>query len=385
MNRILRVGIVAGEASGDILGAGLIVALREIYPNAEFVGIGGEQMVARGMVSFYPLDRLSVMGLVDPLKRLPELLRMRRNLVRHFQIEPPDIFIGIDSPDFNLGIELKLQRIGIPTAHYVSPSVWAWRQGRVAKIAQAVKLMLTLFPFEAAFYREHRVPVAFVGHPLADELALEPNTDAARELLQCGDGRVIAVLPGSRSGEIALLGPIFLQAAVAIVQQYPDCEVLIPAANSERHQQLRALLGELDAAPEVLGRIRLLQGQSQLAMTAADVVLMTSGTTTLEAMLLKKPMVVAYKLSPLSYWLLSRLVKTEFIALPNLLAGEALVPELLQEQVTAESLSDNVGLWLDQPQRVQELRQRFAGIHRELRRDASHAAAQAIAELVEQQ
>ena len=246
--------------------------------------------------------------------------------------------------------------------------------------------MLTLFPFEAAFYREHRVPVAFVGHPLADELAMEPNTDAARDLLQCGSGgRVIAVLPGSRSGEIAMLGPVFLQAAVAIVQQHPDCQVLIPAANSERHQQLQALLGELDPAPEILGRIRLLQGQSQLAMTAADVVLMTSGTTTLEAMLLKKPMVVAYKLSPLSYWLLSRLVKTEFIALPNLLAGEALVPELLQDQVTAESLSDNVGLWLDQPQRVQELRQRFAGIHRDLRRDASHAAAQAIAELVEQQ
>jgi lipid-A-disaccharide synthase len=382
----LRVGIVAGEASGDILGAGLIVALREIYPNAEFVGIGGEEMVARGMVSFYPLDRLSVMGLVDPLKRLPELLRMRSNLVRHFQIEPPDIFIGIDSPDFNLGIELKLRRIGITTAHYVSPSVWAWRQGRVAKIARAVNLMLTLFPFEAAFYREHRVPVAFVGHPLADELAMEPNPDAARELLQCGsDGRVVALLPGSRSGEIAMLGPVFLQAAVAILQRHPDCQVLIPAANDERHQQLQALLGELDPAPEIRGRIRLLQGQSKLAMTAADVVLMTSGTTTLEAMLLKKPMVVAYKLSPLSYWVLSRLVKTEFIALPNLLAGEALVPELLQDQVTVESLSDNVALWLEQPQRTQALQQRFADIHRELRRDASHAAAQAIAELVEQQ
>ncbi len=377
--------MVAGEASGDILGAGLIAALREIYPNAEFTGIGGAQMVAQGMVSFYPLDRLSVMGLIDPLKRLPELLRMRSNLVRHFQIEPPDIFIGIDSPDFNLGIELKLQRIGITTAHYVSPSVWAWRQGRVVKIARAVNLMLTLFPFEAAFYRQHRVPVAFVGHPLADEVPLEPDSGAAREQLGGAAGRVIAVLPGSRGGEIAMLGPVFLRAAVALLGQHPDCLVVIPAANDERYQQLQTLLAELHPAPEILGRIRLLRGHSQLAMTAADVVVMTSGTTTLEAMLLKKPMVVAYKLSPLSFWLLSRLVKTDFIALPNLLAGEALVPELLQEQVTPESLSDAVNLWLEQPERVQQLRQRFEVIHRDLRRDASHAAAQAITELLERQ
>jgi lipid-A-disaccharide synthase len=377
--------MVAGEASGDILGAGLIAALREIYPNAEFSGIGGEQMVSQGMVSFYPLDRLSVMGLIDPLKRLPELLRMRSNLVRHFQIEPPDIFIGIDSPDFNLGIELKLRRIGILTAHYVSPSVWAWRQGRVVKIARALNLMLTLFPFEAAFYREHRVPVAFVGHPLADQLPLQPDKGAAREQLGCaGPGHIIAVLPGSRGGEIGLLGPVFLRAAVALLRRHPDCSVLIPAANDERHEQLQGMLAELGPAPEILARIRLLRGQSQLAMTAADVVLMTSGTTTLEAMLLKKPMVVAYKLSPASYWLLSRLVKTDFIALPNLLAGEALVPELLQEQVTPESLSDAASLWLEQPEQVQQVQQRFHAIHRDLRRDASHAAAQAISELVEQ-
>jgi lipid-A-disaccharide synthase len=378
--------MVAGEASGDILGAGLIAALREIYPNAEFSGIGGEQMVGQGMVSFYPLDRLSVMGLIDPLKRLPELLRMRSNLVRHFQIEPPDIFIGIDSPDFNLGIELKLQRIGIRTAHYVSPSVWAWRQGRVVKISRAVNLMLTLFPFEAAFYRQHRVPVAFIGHPLADELPLEPDIDAAREQLQCAaPGPIIAVLPGSRQGEIALLGPVFLQAAADLLRRRPNAIVLVPAASDERYKQLQGILAELESGPEILGRIRLLRGQSQLAMTAADVVLMTSGTTTLEAMLLKKPMVVAYKLSPLSYWLLSRLVKTEFIALPNLLAGEALVPELLQEQVTHQSLSDAVDAWLEQPEQVRQVQQRFQAIHRDLRRDASHAAAQAIAELVEQQ
>lgn len=380
----MRIGIVAGEASGDILGAGLMRALREIYPNAEFSGIGGTRMLAEGMVSFYALDRLSVMGLVDPLKRLPELLRMRSNLVRHFQIEPPDVFIGIDAPDFTLGIEAKLRRIGIKTVHYVSPSVWAWRQGRVKKIARAVDLMLTLFPFEAAFYREHAVPVEFVGHPLADQYPLEPDVDGAREDLACTvDGRVIAVLPGSRGGEIKLLGPLFLSAAQDILRQDPTCQVLIPAANDDRYAQLQGLISELGMAPDVAARMRLLHGQSQQAMTAADVVLMTSGTTTLEAMLLKKPMVVAYRLPPVSYWLISRLVKTPYIALPNLLAGEALVPELLQDAATPAALTAALSQWLDEPVRVIALQARFAEIHGQLRRGASDVAAQAIVDMLE--
>ena len=382
----LRIGVLAGEASGDILGARVLKALGQHFDEVVVEGIGGPLMEAQGLSSMFPMERLSVMGFVEPLKRLPELLRIRRTVFEHFRDNPPDLFLGIDSPDFNLRLERNLRGCGIKTAHLVSPSVWAWRQGRVVKISRAVNLMLTLFPFEAAFYRQHRVPVAFIGHPLADELPLEPDIDAAREQLQCAAPcPIIAVLPGSRRGEIGLLGPVFLQAAADLLRRRPNAIVLVPAASDERYKQLQGILAELESGPEILGRIRLLRGQSQLAMTAADVVLMTSGTTTLEAMLLKKPMVVAYKLSPLSYWLLSRLVKTEFIALPNLLAGEALVPELLQEQVTHQSLSDAVDAWLEQPEQVRQVQQRFQAIHRDLRRDASHAAAQAIAELVEQQ
>jgi lipid-A-disaccharide synthase len=341
-------------------------------------------MQAQGMISFYPLDRLSVMGLVDPLKRLPELLRMRRNLVRHFVAQPPDVYIGIDSPDFNLGIEAQMHRAGIKTVHYVSPSVWAWRQGRVRKIARCVDLMLTLFPFEAAFYRQHSVAVRFVGHPLADKYPLQADIAAARRHLDCVDsGPVVAVLPGSRGGEIGLLGPVFLQAMALLLQRHPGCHFLIPAVSEERLRQLQGLLDEaLRSAPQLAGRVRLLQGQSREAMTAAELVLMTSGTTTLEAMLLKKPMVVAYKLPPLSYSILSRLVKTKFIALPNLLAAQALVPELLQQAVTAPALADAMAQWLDQPQKVAELQQRFTDIHQQLRLDASQQAAGAIIELL---
>lgn len=381
MNRSRRIGIVAGEASGDILGAGLIEALRAQHPELQFEGIGGPRMQAQGLVSFYPLDRLSVMGLVDPIKRLPELLRMRRNLVRHFVAEPPAVFIGIDSPDFNLGIEAALRQTGIRTAHYVSPSVWAWRQGRVKKIARAVDLMLTLFPFEADFYRQHQIPVEFVGHPLADDFSLEVDTHAARQQLGCAqEGKLVAVLPGSRAGEVNLLGPIFIEAMQAIVAKVPGCRFILPAANEDRYRQLQ---GQLQTAVTPLtDKVLLLRGQSREAMAAADVVMMTSGTTTLEAMLLKKPMVVAYKLSPLSYSILSRLVKTDFIALPNLLASEAVVPELVQEAVSAEALAREVCGWLDDVPRVRKLQHRFDTIHRELRRNASVRAAAAVQQLL---
>lgn len=330
----MRIGIVAGELSGDQLGAGLIRALRARYPHATFEGVGGPKMIAEGFTSHYPIDRLAVMGLVEPLKRLPELLSMRRWLKRHFLAVRPDVFIGIDSPDFNLGLEFGLRRHGIKTVHYVSPSVWAWRQGRIRKIARAVDLMLTLLPFEADFYHQHRVPVAFVGHPLAAQLPMEPDTAGARAALSlAADDRVLAVLPGSRSGEVAQLAPCFLQTVRRCREVIPGLKVVIPAASRARRDQLEALLQQ-----EGLADIQLLDGQSLLAMTAADAVLLTSGTVALEAMLLKKPMVVAYRMGAASYWLLSRMVKTPFISLPNLLAGTAVVPELLQDEVTVDRL-----------------------------------------------
>lgn len=380
----LRIGMVVGEASGDILGAGLMAAIRACHPHVRFEGIGGPRMEAQGFVSFYRLDRLSVMGFVDPLKRLPELLRMRRNLAADFLRDPPDLFIGIDSPDFNLGLELKLRRAGIRTVHYVSPSVWAWRQGRIRKIARAVDLMLTLFPFEAEFYEQHGVPVRFVGHPLADEFELVPDTGAARRALGCVTAApVIAVLPGSRGGEVSLLGADFVQTMNLLAARFPGSHFLVPAANPERFQQLEALLpGFLPGDPARQARYTLLDGCSRQAMTAADVVLMASGTTTLEAMLLKKPMVVAYRLSPASYRLLRRIVKVEHIALPNLLAGAAVVPELLQDEATPQPLCDAVARWLERDDDRSALVARFTELHLQLRQDASANAADAVLALL---
>lgn len=376
----MRIGIVAGELSGDQLGAGLIRALRARYPGAIFEGVGGPKMIAEGFISHYPIDRLAVMGLVEPLKRLPGLLSMRRWLRRHFLATRPDVFIGIDSPDFNLGLELALRRRGIKTVHYVSPSVWAWRQGRIHKIARAVDLMLTLLPFEADFYRRHNVPVAFVGHPLAAQLPLTPDTLAARAALALAPAdRVLAVLPGSRGGEVAELTPYFIQAVRRCQAALPGLKVVIPAASPARRKQLEALLAQDD-----LARMQLLDGQSLLAMTAADAVLLTSGTVALEAMLLKKPMVVAYRMGSASYWLLSRMVKTPHISLPNLLANRALVPELLQDDVTIERLVAELQPLLTQDQSL--LRAEFERLHQRVMgpnaAGASEAAASAIGRLI---
>lgn len=376
----MRIGIVAGELSGDQLGAGLIRALRERYPNATFEGVGGPKMIAEGFTSHYPIDRLAVMGLIEPLKRLPELLSMRRWLKQHFLAVRPDVFIGIDSPDFNLGLELSLRRAGLKTVHYVSPSVWAWRQGRIHKIARAVDLMLTLLPFEADFYRQHNVPVAFVGHPLAAQLPMVPDTPAARATLSLSmDDRVLAVLPGSRGGEVAQLTPYFLKAVRRCQEAIPGLKVVIPAASPARRIQLEALLQQ-----ENLADIQLLDGQSLLAMTAADAVLLTSGTVALEAMLLKKPMVVAYRMGAASYWLLSRMVKTPFISLPNLLAERAVVPELLQDDVTVERLVAELQPLLIGDQTP--LRAEFEQLHQRVMGPdaggASQAAASAIHRLI---
>lgn len=374
----LHVGILAGESSGDILGAGLMQALLQQHPDLRFTGIGGPLMQAQGLVSRVPMERLSVMGLIEPLKRLPELLRIRRDIVRHFNSDKPNVFIGIDSPDFNLGVERRLHEQGIRTVHYVSPSVWAWRQRRISKIAAAVDLVLTLFPFEADFYLQHKVPVCFVGHPLADDIPLEPNRQQARATLGLNaTDTVLALLPGSRQGEVARMGPVFLQTAALLVQQHPGMRFLLPCANAERKQQLQ------DLVPDSLDSVRLLDGQSRVAMAAADAVLLASGTAALEAMLLKKPMLVCYKMAPLSHALISRMLKVPYFSLPNLLAGELLVEELVQDEVNPENLAGKVQNLLQTDARQQRLSERYREIHRTLLGGASTKAAKAVLDLLQ--
>lgn len=380
--RRLHIGIVVGEASGDILGAGLMKSLQARAEQSgielHFDGVGGSRMLAAGFNSLYPMDRLSVMGLTEPLKRLPELLRMRKHLKQHFRETRPDVFIGIDSPDFTLNIEADLKSAGIKTVHYVSPSVWAWRQGRIKTIARAVDLMLTLLPFEAAFYEANQVPVRFVGHPLADEFPLEDQRISAREKLGLrNDEQILAVLPGSRGGEVGHLAPAFLDTVDWLLEQLPNLKVLIPAASPERREQLEKLLANRSTSAQ------LLDGQSREVMAAADVVLMASGTTTLEAMLLKRPMVVAYRMGSLSYKILSHLVKTPHISLPNLLAAKALVPEIIQDDVRPDVLGPLLLERLQGCSEVDELKTRFAQMHRDIALNASDSAAEAVWQLAE--
>lgn len=374
----IRIGILAGESSGDILGAGLMQALKYRHPHIQFEGIGGPLMEAQGLVSRVPMERLSVMGLVEPLKRLPELLRIRRDIVQRFIAEPPDVFIGIDSPDFNLGIEVKLRAANIKTVHYVSPSVWAWRRRRIHKIARAVDLVLALFPFEASFYREHQVPVEFVGHPLADLIPLQPDRASARRQLELRPtGKVLALLPGSRLGEVGRLGQPFLQAAVLLCQARSDLQVLLPCATPA----CRHLLEQLPECASLVaaGRLQVLDGQSRLALQAADGVLLASGTATLEALLFKLPMLVCYRMAPLSYAIISRLLRVPYFSLPNLLAGERLVDELVQQQVQPQVLADKMQALLDGDNGLQS---RYFAIHHELRRGASQHAADAVMALL---
>lgn len=377
----IRIGIVTGEASGDILGAGLMQALQEHFPSCQFEGIGGERMLAQGFHSFYRQDRLAVMGLVEPLKRLPELLRMRRFLREHFLANPPDVFIGIDSPDFNLDLEVALKASGIKTVHYVSPSVWAWRQGRIKKIARAVDLMLTLLPFEADFYRQHQVPVTFVGHPLADKIPLENNPVTARKALALDEHKVyVALLPGSRASEVEQLGRVFFETARWCLARDSRLEFLVPSANAARHEQLEVMLQTYPDLP-----VQLVAGRSQEVMSAADVVVMASGTTTLEALLLKRPMVIAYKMAYLSFAILKRVVRISSVGLPNLLAQKPMVPELLQEEATPEKLGQAVLDYLQNPASVAELQDQYSTIHLQLRRNADATAAEAVAALIREE
>lgn len=379
VGRPLRIGIVVGEMSGDILGAGLMQALRARYPDAEFEGVGGPLMLAQGFHSHVPMERLAVMGLVEVLGRLRELVAIRRRLVRHFLDAPPDVFIGIDAPDFTLGMELQLRRAGIPTVHYVSPSVWAWRQNRIFKIAQAVDLMLTLFPFEARFYEEHQVPVCFVGHPLADQIPMQPDQTAARRALGLSPtGLKLAILPGSRAGEVQRLGEVFIATAQWLRTRLPELEYVIPAANEERRLQIQDILARL--APDL--PVQITDGRSREVMAASDAVLLASGTATLEALLLKRPMVVAYRLAPTSYRIMKRLMKAPFISLPNLLAQRELVTELIQERANPVELGKALLRHLRYEIDPDKLQREYSRIHEQIRRGASERAAEAILEML---
>lgn len=372
----MKIALVAGEVSGDILGAGLMRSLRQINPDVQFIGVGGPLMIAEGMQSFFPMERLAVMGLVEVLGRLPELILKRHNLKKWLIQEKPDIFIGIDAPDFNLSLELKLKKAGIRTVHYVSPSVWAWRQRRVIKIRQACDLILVLFPFEVEFYKNNGVPVCFVGHPLADQIPIdikEKSSARASLALKQTEGPFVALMPGSRRGEVEKLAPLFLDTAELVLKKYKTAQFLIPSANLERHEQLNSLLSERKLP------IHLVSGRSHDVLAASDVVLIASGTATLEALLFKVPMVVAYKMAAITYSVLRRLVKSRYISLPNLLIGKAAVPELLQEKATPENLFSMLDpLLFDATNQVSH----FSSIHTLLKRDASNSAAKAIIELL---
>ena len=373
MTDLMRVALVAGEASGDILGAGLMQALKAQYPQIEFIGVGGPLMQAQGLNSYFPMERLSVMGLVEVLGRLPELLSRRKRLINTLIAAKPDVFIGIDAPDFNLTLELKLRQAGIKTVHYVSPSVWAWRQKRVLKIREACDLMLTLFPFEAQFYQDHQVPVRFVGHPLADTIPQQADRVAARDALNLlQDQPVVALMPGSRGGEVSRLGSLFLDAAMRLRTLRPGIQFVLPCSSPERRVQLEQMLVGRDLP------LTLLNDRSHEALAASDAVLIASGTATLEALLYKRPMVVAYKVAPLTYRILKRLVTSAYISLPNLLAERLLVPEMIQDAATPEALAQLLAPLLDGGEVQTE---GFDLIHRALRRDASEQAAKAVLQL----
>ena len=375
--RPLRVALVAGEASGDLLGAGLMQALRAQHPNISFMGVGGPRMEAEGLVSEFPMERLAVMGLVEVLGRLRELLGRRKALISQLLDACPDVFIGIDAPDFVLEIEAQLHRAGIPAVNDVSPSLSPWRQTRVLKIREGCDLMLTLFPFEARFYEEQQVPVRFVGHPLADTIPLDSDRLAARQALGLPEeGQVVALLPGSRGGAVGRLCSLFLDAAAQLLAVRPGVRFVLPCANAARRAQVEQLLEGRPPLP-----LLLTDGRSHEVLAACDGVLIASGTATLETLLFKRPMVVAYRVAPLTYLILKQLVKSPYISLPNLLAGRKLVPELIQHEATPERLVAELLPLLEQPQQQTDS---FAAIHHSLRRDASVQAAAAVLDLLRQ-
>ncbi|MFT7689250.1 MAG: lipid-A-disaccharide synthase [Candidatus Azotimanducaceae bacterium] len=373
-------GLLAGEISGDNLGAALIRSLKELYPDASFVGVGGANMIAEGMISECDIEQLSVNGFIDPLKRLPTLFRILFKTRDKILASNVKCFIGVDFNFFNLLLAGMLKKHGVKTVHYVSPTVWAWRKGRIKSIAKKIDLMLTLYPFELNIYEKNNIKAVFVGHPKADEISLSDGPDkqnSAREYYQIkANEKVVAIMPGSRGSEVAYSAPDFLGAAEIMLAKYSNLRFLIPAVNEKREAQLLAFLQDRHLPVEVS------VGNARDMMLAADVILVNSGTATLEAMLLKKPMVMSYRLGKFTYAIVSRLVDSKFFALPNILSQKSLVPEFIQDDATPMALAAAVLSLLESDDHRQLLRE-FDAIHRELRKNAANVAAAAISELVE--
>ncbi|EGQ7935678.1 lipid-A-disaccharide synthase [Vibrio vulnificus] len=377
-NKPLRIGIVAGELSGDTLGEGFIKAIKAVHPDAEFVGIGGPKMIAQGCQSLFDMEELAVMGLVEVLGRLPRLLRVKAELVRYFTENPPDVFVGIDAPDFNLRLELDLKNAGIKTVHYVSPSVWAWRQKRIFKIAKATHLVLAFLPFEKAFYDKFNVPCEFIGHTLADAIPLESDKAPARELLGLEqDKQWLAVLPGSRGSELKMLSQPFIETCKKLKQVFPDLGFVVALVNQKRREQFEQAWKEY--APEL--DFKLVDDTARNVITASDAVMLASGTVALECMLLKRPMVVGYKVNAFTAFLAKRLLKTQYVSLPNILSDSELVKEYLQEACTPENLFAEVSNLLASDN--QTMLDKFAEMHHWIRKGADQQAANAVLKLIE--
>jgi lipid-A-disaccharide synthase len=377
----LRVGIVAGESSGDQLGAALIAALRARVSGVEFFGVAGPKMIAAGCEAWAAAEELAVMGLTEVLPHLPRILRLRAALIGRFLAHPPDVFVGIDAPTFNLGVAKRLKERGIRTVQYVAPQVWAWREGRARKIGRACDLVLCLLPFETAFYSRHGVRAVFVGHPLADQIPLEVDREGARAALGLeADATVIALLPGSRVGEIERLGADFLRAAAWLAGRRPQLRFIAPMATARAREAFERKQAEVQDAPQIL----LLEGRAQQALAACDAAIVASGTATLETLLSRRPMVVAYRLGAVTAFLLRglRLVKVPYFSQPNLLVGRPLVPELLQEQVSGAALGEALLGRLCDREYLRELDDEFRNVHETLRGGAADRAAEAILALV---
>ncbi|OOF63742.1 lipid-A-disaccharide synthase [Rodentibacter sp. Ppn85] len=379
------IALVAGEISGDILGAGLISWLKTYYPNARFIGIAGPKMIAEGCETLVDMEALSVMGLAEIVKHLPRLLRIRKNVIQTILREKPDVYIGIDAPDFNLDVELKLKANGIKTIHYVSPSVWAWRQNRIHKIAKATNQVLAFLPFEKAFYDKFNVPCRFIGHTMADAIPLKPNRAEACRFLNIDPAqRYLAILVGSRGAEVEFLTEPFLKTALLLKKQFSALQFLVPLVNEKRRQQFEAI--KTRVAPDLA--MHLIDGNARQVLIAADATLLASGTAALEAMLCKSPMVVGYKMKPLTYFLAKRLVKTDYISLPNLLANEMLVPEMIQENCEPILLAEKLAVYFSDEESAVKNRhiliQRFTDLHRQIQCDADKQAAQAVIDLLEE-
>ncbi|MXP60078.1 lipid-A-disaccharide synthase [Pantoea sp. Taur] len=376
--RPLTIALVAGETSGDILGAGLIRALKARHPDARFVGVAGPLMQAEGCEVWYEMEELAVMGIVEVLGRLRRLLKIRKDLTQRFTELKPDVFVGIDAPDFNITLEGSLKRAGIRTIHYVSPSVWAWRQKRVFKIGRNTNLVLAFLPFEKAFYDRFNVPCRFIGHTMADAMPLQPDKSAARRELGIAENAIcLGLLPGSRGAEVEMLSADFLRAAQLLRQRYPALEIVVPLVNAKRREQFEQIKAEV--APEL--PMHLLDGKGRQAMIASDAAILASGTAALECMLAKCPMVVGYRMKPFTFWLAKRLVKTPYVSLPNLLAGRELVKELLQEECQPKALAAALEPLLHAGPERDDLLNTFNELHQQIRWNADEQAADAVLEI----